>query len=640
MNETPASPRGSPTGPSTTTAPPRIARITDQLAAAARQLLGSDHAAVIVIEPVTDARVVATADYEANSAPDAMLIERVIHQGQGVLGTPAAVTENTGKAVGPSVSWMAAPIRAGGCVLGAIVLQADRPGAFPGAALTTLQVLATQAAVALEQGWLLELLSQGKREWEQTIDAIREAFCVVGPNAVIRRANVAFSVFAKHSVLELRDRSVLDVLPAPCAAPVRKALAHPHGASPVEIAVGDRRYLFSVMPIGEPRDGTSVVVFEDQTERRRLQEQLVQSEKMSAVGQLIAGVAHDLNNPLASVVGFADYLVESAADVPPRLREPLRAIQQEADRAAKIVRNLLSFARKQERRRRVQGLEPILEATILLLNNEFLACHVTPTLEIEAGLPAVDVDANQIQQVVVNLLTNALQAVRASGVGSQVAVRAARWLDGVAVTVEDNGPGILPEFRERVFEPFFTTKPEGQGTGLGLAICNGIVAEHGGRLALADRPGTGATFRLELPGAAAGPEVQPVSPRPVGPLRVLVVDDEPHILHYMDATLTAWGHQVVVSTDGGEALDRLTAEGFDVIISDLRMPRMGGRDFFEALQRDHPEVAARVVFSTGDTIRDDALAFLEELGRPYLRKPFSLAELRGALASVPPRKAP
>ncbi|HXV85552.1 MAG TPA: ATP-binding protein [Gemmatimonadales bacterium] len=608
------------------------------MAAAARALLAPRHVVVLAVEPASDAVLLATIYHEANSAPDQSLPARVIHLAERVLAEETTVTGATPRGQRPSLRWMAAPLRVAARPLGAVLIAVDGAGKFPPAGAAMLEALAAQTAVALDQAWLLELLSQGKREWEQTIDAIREAFCVVGPSTHIRRANLAFGALARRSVLDLRDRPVLDVLPPPCAAAVREVLAHPVGAAPVEITSGDRRYLLTVMPIGEPGARTSVLVFEDQSEQRRLQEQLVQSEKMSAVGQLIAGVAHDLNNPLASVVGFADYLVESAADVPPRLQEPLRAIQQEAERAAKIVRNLLSFARKQEPRRKAQPMGPVLEATLLLLNNEFLGSHVTPVLEVEHGLPHVEMDANQIQQVMVNLLTNAVQAIRTSGVGSQVTVRAARWLDGVAVTVEDDGPGIPPDVRERVFEPFFTTKPEGQGTGLGLAICNGIVAEHGGRLELIADEKAGVTFRLELPGAAAQAEAPRQSLPPVGPLNVLVVDDEPHILHYMDATLTAWGHRVAVSVDGGEALERAVNESFDLIISDLRMPRVGGREFYEALRASHPEVAARVVFSTGDTVRGDALAFLEGLGRPYLRKPFSLAELRATLAGASPRK--
>ena len=624
---------------STGTVPPRVLRITEHLAAVTRHLIAHERSCIVVIEPDSGARRVATVHQRANSTPADPLVELVIHPGARVLsGTAESLASLGVRPERPPASWMAAPLAIADRTLGAVVLESDRPGAFTERAQTLLEMLATQGAVAIDQAWLLELLSQGKREWEQTIDAIPEAFCVVGPATEIRRANIAFGAFVQQPVTALRDRPVLDVMPPPCVTAVRSALDQPEEAVPIELAVGDRRYLFSVMPLGELDERMCVLVFADQTEKRRLQEQLIQSEKMSAVGQLIAGIAHDLNNPLASVVGFADYLVESVEDLPPRLHEPLRAIQQEAERAAKIVRNLLSFARKQERQRRAQPVAPLLEGTLLLLNNEFLACHVTPHLEIEAGLPDVDVDANQLQQVIVNLLTNAVQAIAASGVGSDVTLRATAWLDGVAVAIEDDGPGIPAELRERVFEPFFTTKPEGQGTGLGLAICNGIVAEHGGRLTLVDQASHGTVFRIELPGTAGRPEAQPAPLRAVGRLRVLVVDDEPHILHYMHATLSSWGHEVAVSVDGGEALDLLQREEFDVIISDLRMPRMSGQEFYEALARERPRAAHRMIFSTGDTVRGDALAFLEGLGRPYLRKPFSLAELRAVLVASEARE--
>ncbi|MBI4421347.1 MAG: response regulator [Gemmatimonadetes bacterium] len=356
---------------------------------------------------------------------------------------------------------------------------------------------------------------------------------------------------------------------------------------------------------------------------------------MSAIGQLIAGVAHDLNNPLASVVGFADYLVESEQNAPPHLREPLRAIQQEAERAASIVKNLLTFARKQDRRRRAQPVGPVLEATLLLLRNQLMACKVESHLWVQPDLPDVVIDANQIQQVFVNLVNNATQAVQASRVGGRVWLLASRWLDGVAVTVEDDGPGIADQIADKIFDPFFTTKPEGQGTGLGLSICQGIIREHGGRITLGKRSGGGASFRVELPGGrpSGSHAAAPAGAAP-GRLRVLVVDDEPHILHYMRATLEAWGHTVALAADGNEGLARAQRESFDVIISDVRMPHVGGREFYEALRHTRPDLATRVIFSTGDTIRGDTLAFLESLGRPYLHKPFSLAELRSALGAA------
>ena len=378
-----------------------------------------------------------------------------------------------------------------------------------------------------------------------------------------------------------------------------------------------------------------VLLFDDQTERRRLQDQLIQSEKMSAIGQLIAGIAHDLNNPLASVVGFADYLTE-VPNVPPSLREPLTVIQEEAERASNIVKNLLSFARKQEHQRRPTALKPLLDATFLLLRNNLMAHRVEATLEVEPDLPMPDIDPNQIQQVFVNLINNAAQAIASTGRPGRVVVRARRWLDGVAIDVADDGPGMSEALAAQVFEPFFTTKPEGEGTGLGLSISQGIVREHGGRIMLTTEEEQGSIFTVQLPLATQPPAPTPDSEQrvPTRRLRVLVVDDEPHILHYMRATLEAWGHIPVVASDGAEALAVAADDNFDLVISDLRMPRLSGREFYEELARRRPELAARLVFSTGDTVRGDTLAFLESLDRPYLHKPFSLAELRSLLGEV------
>ena len=211
-------------------------------------------------------------------------------------------------------------------------------------------------------------------------------------------------------------------------------------------------------------------------------------------------------------------------------------------------------------------------------------------------------------------------------------------MEGVAVEVIDDGPGMAPELAARAFEPFFTTKPEGQGTGLGLSISQGIVKEHGGRITLATRAGGGCSFTVELPGRVHPPS-EPVAAPPTGatrPLSVLVLDDEPHILHYIRATLEAWGHTVATGTDGHAGLEQAVNEHFDLIISDLRMPRLGGREFFEALVTRAPSAARRVAFSTGDTVRGDTLDFLESSGRPCLQKPFSLAELRALLRDAVP----
>ena len=536
--------------------------------------------------------------------------------------------------INPPGSWIGAPLVAVGRAVGAVSLGADRPDAFGASDLAFVKVVCAKAAIALANARLVELLSVGKREWELTADSISQAICIVDGHGVVRRSNRVFADLIQVPVTALPGRPWLSLVPPAWADMVARALARP-GSPPVEVRSADRMFAVTATQMAGADVGTSVLLFEDQTERRRLQDQLIQSEKMSAMGQLIAGVAHDLNNPLASVVGFSDFLAE-AGEIPAALAEPLHVIRQEAERAATIVRNLLSFARKQEGERQIQTVRSLLESTLALLRNQLMALKVDASLEIEPGIPPIQVNANQIKQVFVNLINNAAQAIASTNRAGHIRVKARAWLDGVAVSIEDDGPGIPEELALRVFEPFFTTKAEGQGTGLGLSISQGIVKEHGGRITLDSGPGQGATFTVELPRSTgaldAGPET--VAGAVGERLRILVVDDEPHILHYMRVTLEAWGHTVEVASDGSDAIERASTEPFDVIVCDLRMPRLGGREMYEKLAATHPEIAERVIFATGDTVRGDTLRFLESLGRPFLHKPFTLAELRIMLAGV------
>jgi two-component system NtrC family sensor kinase len=624
----------------------RPATIVELVARALTEQLDPERLSLMLVDADTNGLVVAYHNGPRPATTDEPLLQLALRRGPLVFPERvAARAAELGVTVGPPEppSWLGAPIVAVGRTIGAVALEGERPHTLDETGLLFARAALAQAAIALENARLVELLSSGKREWEQTVDAISQAICYVDPLGIVRRANRVFAELIRLPVTALPGRPWLTLVPPAWAEPVARLLGTP-GAPPVEVRAGERILLVTAIPTGEP--GAAVVLFEDQTEKRRLQEQLLQSEKMSAIGQLIAGVAHDLNNPLASVVGFSDLLGE-AADVPPRLAEPLAIIRHEAERASNIVRNLLSFARRQEGEREVQSIKPILESTVLLLRNQMMAHRVELTFEAEPGLPEVEVHANQIKQVFVNIIHNAAQAIAgARRPDGRISMVARVYLDGVAVTISDNGPGMPEAVAQRVFEPFFTTKPEGGGTGLGLAICQGIVKEHGGRITLDPGPGTGAIFTVELPGGVAGgggsvrprPSVpvpaEAATAQPAGPLRILVVDDEPHILHYMQATLESWGHQVELARDGSQALKRALKQPFDLIICDLRMPRLGGREMYRNLAQMHPAVANRIIFATGDTVRGDTLAFLEELGRPFLQKPFKLDELRRVLAGV------
>jgi two-component system NtrC family sensor kinase len=531
-------------------------------------------------------------------------------------------------------AWVLAPFVARGRVTGALAIRGER-GRYNSTSLWLLEGLVSQASIALESARLVDLHDDGRRSWQEVVDAISPALCIVDRGGRIRRANRSFADLVNAPPASLIGRPWQAFIPPEWAAELQRALDQQGAGREVDLRTGDQTYAVTAVPITSTDRSALVLLFDDQTERRRLQDQLIQSEKMSAIGQLIAGIAHDLNNPLASVVGFADFLGE-VPNVPPTLREPLTVIREEAERASNIVKNLLSFARKQEHQRRPTALRPLLDATFVLLRNQLMAHRAEAQIEVEPDLPMPDIDPNQIQQVFVNLLNNASQAIASTGRPGRIIVRARRWLDGVAVDVIDDGPGMSEALAAQVFEPFFTTKPEGEGTGLGLSISQGIVREHGGRIMLSTEEGRGSTFTVQLPLSTRPPAPTPDAGvgTPTKRLRVLVVDDEPHILHYMHATLDAWGHVPVVARNGREGLELADREQFDLIISDLRMPELSGREFYEELLRRHPALASRLVFSTGDTVRGDTLAFLEGLHRPYLHKPFSLAELRTLLAAV------
>ena len=612
----------------------RPATVIERLVAAITELLAPDRLTILALD--VDTNRLQIAYHRGGERPhiDDPLLQLPMRRGPMVFSHH--VLEQAARhgvtVMQDAAAWMGAPIQAVGRSIGVVAVASERPDVFGPDELALLSAVVSQAAIALENARLLHLLSSGKRQWELTVDAITQAICIVDERGIVRRANRVFADLVQLPVTALPGRSWMSLLPPAWASIVSQALAEP---GPHDIRSGTRDYTVSAVRMEGAEDEAAVLSFEDHTEKRHLQDQLIQSEKMSAIGQLIAGIAHDLNNPLASVVGFSDFLAESG-DVPQALAEPLRVIRQEAERAATIVKNLLSFARRQEGERLPQPLQPLLESVLALLRNEMMALKVETALFVEPHIPDIEMNPNQIKQVFVNLLNNAAQAIASTGRPGHITVTAKRWLDGVAVSVADDGPGIHEELLPRVFEPFFTTKTEGEGTGLGLSICQGIIKEHGGRITLESSPGVGATFTVELlSGSRPQRPSQPVTaPATSGTLRVLVVDDEPHILHYMRATLESWGHIVEVASDGTEAVERALVTPFDVIICDLRMPRLGGREMYNNLARQYPDIARRVIFATGDTVRGDTLQFLEQLGRPFLHKPFTLAELRTVLGNV------
>jgi len=388
----------------------------------------------------------------------------------------------------------------------------------------------------------------------------------------------------------------------------------------------------------------------DLTERRaveaemaRQREALHQSEKLTALGSLLAGVAHELNNPLSVVVGQALLLQETVSDS--KIVKRATKIGAAADRCARIVRAFLAMARKRPPERTEVDINDLITSIVEMLAYSLRTESIELMVDLAANLPSVWGDGDQLNQVFVNLLVNARQALANSEGTRMIAVSseydAAR--DRICVRVADSGPGIPDDIRSRIFDPFFTTKEIGVGTGIGLSVSYGIVEAHQGAIQVQSEPGQGATFVVELPAAKAEQIASAGSLHGGAPARscsILVIDDEPEIAQTMSDILGADGHEIEVTDSGAAALRLLAERDFDVILCDLRMPDLDGQGLYEALKERKPQILDRIAFVTGDTFGRKAAEFFEQTGLPHLEKPFTPDEVRRIVERIIGSAAP
>lgn len=401
---------------------------------------------------------------------------------------------------------------------------------------------------------------------------------------------------------------------------------------------GDHRFI-SVTYSGVQQGEEVLCIIRDVTEQKQLQQQLIQSEKMAAIGQLVSGVAHELNNPLASVSAFAQLLLADAR-LPVEHRHSAEVISGETRRAARIVNNLLTFARQHRAEKVPADINGVLENTLELRAYELNVRGINLVRDYDERVPETMADIHQLQQVFLNIVTNAEQAMESvERRRHQLRVQTRALPNVIRVEFEDSGPGIPAQSLERIFNPFYTTKPTGKGTGLGLSISLGIVHEHGGRVWAENVPNGGSRFCVELPlieaVAVSPPSTREAAPTLPAGLHILVADDEDSLRLALTRFLGDAGHRVVATASGREALFHAARETFDAMILDIRMPDMSGQQVYHELRTLRPELADRVVFMTGDIVSSDLHAFLTGSGRAYVAKPFDFADI---LRALPPRE--
>lgn len=368
---------------------------------------------------------------------------------------------------------------------------------------------------------------------------------------------------------------------------------------------------------------------EDEFERQR--EMLHQSEKLSALGELLAGVSHELNNPLSVLVGQAQMLKEMAEDDLTVTRA--EKIGKAADRCARIVKTFLAMARNEPNAIVPLNLNTILEEALDVTAYALRTSNIDLSLRLAKNLPLIDGDPDQLRQVVTNLIVNAQHALQVE-TGERklrISTHYRKGSERAVLKIKDNGPGIPKEISSRIFEPLYTTKEIGTGTGMGLALCHRIVEAHGGTIVLESKPHEGAAFAIRLPcSSAKSNEDDHAGDSEViaGKYKILVVDDEYDVGEIISDVLQFDGHQVEVAGSGKAALEKVKHQSYDAILSDIRMPGMDGPAFYRALTKVNSQLINGLAFITGDTLSPHVKEFLEASERPYLEKPLMPNEIR------------
>ncbi|MDB4914614.1 MAG: sensor protein [Gemmatimonadetes bacterium] len=530
--------------------------------------------------------------------------------------------------------------------IGAVIIVSKLVQTFSPLELERVEAMADLLSVALANAELFQTMKQAEWRFRTLFRAAPDAvLTVLHGSGRIREANDAVrDVFglAAHQII---GRTLVELLVPSDRLTLGAALQAASSGTPARAEVqvmmegGTTRVVAlaaSRLPEADPP--TVLLIGRDMTHERDLRVRLMESDRLAAVGELVAGVAHEVNNPLSSISAFSQLLLRETT-LSPSQRDSIEVIRAETMRASQVVKDLLAFARRSEPMRAPIDLNGVVSRTIRMRQYQFVEALVRVETELADDLPSVMGDARQLQQVCLNLLTNAVQAMAPRG-GGVLRLRTYVCESAVCLEVSDSGAGMTAEVRAHIFEPFFTTKKEGEGTGLGLSVSYGIVSAHGGTIDVTETSAAGTTFCVTLPSvtepAADAEGIRDVVPftlrSPLAGIRLLFVDDEPALRSGMEAFGTMRGFSVVVAADGTAALEAARSGGVDAVVCDLRMPGMDGYAFHEHLRLERPGLATRTVFITGDVVTTAGRGSVAR--QPVINKPFSFDKIEEALIAV------
>jgi two-component system NtrC family sensor kinase len=617
-------------------------RIAGQVARYVMRFLNAEGAAVVLTGPSDGSLFVATAEgslaqsagMHITDATPSLVIRASTTERIEVTngGEPDPVFLLPGHQV---VTGAAAPLRAHGLTMGVLAVADRRQGGFTAEDLWLLSTVATHVAVVMANSRLFEMIRQAKEEWETAFNALSEGIAVLDPEGRLTRGNRALSRLLDLPAPALIGRPFWAMVVGDVEGEDGLIGAARRGERPAPLAIRsltlDRVVRLTAAPVAETAEKVAVVVLvEDVTEQRALETQLIQSEKLAAVGQFVSGVAHELNNPLTSIAGLSEFL-QDRPGIAPAEREHLRVIHEQAERAGRIVRNLLTFARKSSPGEAVVDLNDIVARTALLVAYELRLRGITLVEDRSPGELQVRGNRDELQQVFLNLLNNAVHAVRDLPTGSRRITLLTRREGGHAVVrVSDSGAGVPEELIPQLFTPFFTTKEPGEGTGLGLSLSYRIVESHGGRLWYRPAAGGGAEFQTSIPLALAAGQATPPAPLAETPVTrgVLLIDGDPGSEMVVRALFEPAGYDVEVVRGGSEAAARFAAQPWRLTVIDGAVSADGRQLLVDRLA-GHP--GARLVLTTSEP---NLAERCRALGMAVLPRPFLPRDLLAVVGDL------
>lgn len=380
----------------------------------------------------------------------------------------------------------------------------------------------------------------------------------------------------------------------------------------------------------------TIGIARDITDRKRMEEQIIQTEKLSTIGTLVSGVAHELNNPLTGILGFSELILEDQSQ-PELIKKDIKKIHNEAMRCSKIVRSLLTFARKSKMEKDRMLINEVVQNTVELLEFQIKSANIQLTTDLDRENPQIYGDFHQVQQILINIINNAIHAIQEANRKGSISIKT-RVSNGKSVTlsIKNDGSLIKSEIIGKIFDPFFTTKEGEKGTGLGLSIAYGIIKDHNGSIRAENLP-DGVLFSIELPLKSHTPspssEPQKEQEKFIAGKRVMVVEDDEVVRNLIERVLEKNGHHPVTASGGEKALEIVKTEQFDLVISDFKMPGMDGIEFYKRLIKFRPELAGRFVLVTG-AIGKNVTEFAKKTGNHFLQKPFSQLAFKKLIAEV------